>query len=100
MIMIHMIQMKFLMSLWNLKTYMKNIVLIHKKLCLNGSKNDFSILFEGAQGTLFDIDHGTYPYVTSSKNLSIKSLVSAKPIQQELAKAHSLQNYLTNLELC
>jgi adenylosuccinate synthase len=29
-----------------------------------------SILFEGAQGTLLDIDHGTYPYVTSS-NASI-----------------------------
>jgi adenylosuccinate synthase len=24
------------------------------------------LLFEGAQGTLLDIDHGTYPYVTSS----------------------------------
>ena len=29
-----------------------------------------SMLFEGAQGTLLDIDHGTYPYVTSS-NASI-----------------------------
>ncbi len=29
-----------------------------------------SIMFEGAQGTLLDIDHGTYPYVTSS-NASI-----------------------------
>ena len=29
-------------------------------------KDDNSILFEGAQGTLLDIDHGTYPYVTSS----------------------------------
>jgi adenylosuccinate synthase len=27
-----------------------------------------SILFEGAQGTLLDIDHGTYPYVTSSNS--------------------------------
>jgi adenylosuccinate synthase len=27
---------------------------------------DKPILFEGAQGTLLDIDHGTYPYVTSS----------------------------------
>jgi adenylosuccinate synthase len=26
----------------------------------------YSILFEGAQATLLDIDHGTYPYVTSS----------------------------------
>lgn len=28
------------------------------------------ILFEGAQGTLLDIDHGTYPYVTSSNVIS------------------------------
>ncbi|HEX2253068.1 MAG TPA: adenylosuccinate synthase [Thermoanaerobaculia bacterium] len=27
-----------------------------------------SVLFEGAQGTLLDIDHGTYPYVTSSSS--------------------------------
>src|SRR6202140_402907 len=25
-----------------------------------------SVMFEGAQGTMLDIDHGTYPYVTSS----------------------------------
>ena len=30
------------------------------------SKEGQSILFEGAQGSLLDIDHGTYPYVTSS----------------------------------
>jgi adenylosuccinate synthase len=29
-------------------------------------KRGENILFEGAQGTLLDIDHGTYPYVTSS----------------------------------
>lgn len=28
--------------------------------------NNKNILFEGAQGTLLDIDHGTYPFVTSS----------------------------------
>ena len=28
-------------------------------------QQDKSILFEGAQGSLLDIDHGTYPYVTS-----------------------------------
>jgi adenylosuccinate synthase len=27
-----------------------------------------SVLFEGAQGTMLDIDHGTYPYVTSSSS--------------------------------
>ena len=29
-------------------------------------KGGANLLFEGAQGTLLDIDHGTYPYVTSS----------------------------------
>ncbi|HKV03747.1 MAG TPA: adenylosuccinate synthase [Candidatus Acidoferrales bacterium] len=29
-----------------------------------------SVLFEGAQGTMLDIDHGTYPFVTSSNSIS------------------------------
>jgi adenylosuccinate synthase len=29
-------------------------------------RNGHNVLFEGAQGTLLDIDHGTYPFVTSS----------------------------------
>ncbi len=34
---------------------------------LNGILRDGgSVMFEGAQGTMLDIDHGTYPYVTSS----------------------------------
>jgi len=37
-------------------TYLLNNALGHRK----------KILLEGAQGTLLDIDHGTYPYVTSS----------------------------------
>ncbi|NLO88743.1 MAG: adenylosuccinate synthase [Clostridia bacterium] len=33
-------------------------------------KSDKNVLFEGAQGTLLDIDHGTYPYVTCSQPVS------------------------------
>jgi adenylosuccinate synthase len=33
-------------------------------------RNGQSLLFEGAQGSLLDIDHGTYPYVTSSNCLA------------------------------
>ena len=33
-------------------------------------KNGSRILFEGAQGTLLDIDHGTYPFVTSSNTVA------------------------------
>lgn len=35
-----------------------------------GLKADKKILFEGAQGTHLDIDHGTYPFVTSSNPIS------------------------------
>ena len=31
--------------------------------------NDRLVLFEGAQGALLDIDHGTYPFVTSSNTV-------------------------------
>jgi adenylosuccinate synthase len=33
-------------------------------------KNNQNILFEGAQGTQLDIDHGTYPFVTSSNTIA------------------------------
>lgn len=35
-----------------------------------GIQDNKSILLEGAQGTLLDVDHGTYPYVTSSSPTS------------------------------
>jgi adenylosuccinate synthase len=34
------------------------------------AKADKGILFEGAQGTFLDIDHGTYPFVTSSNTVA------------------------------
>ena len=41
--------------------------LIDTSLFLNGEiHRGAKVLFEGAQGTLLDIDHGTYPFVTSS----------------------------------
>lgn len=36
------------------------------KYLYEASKAKKNILFEGAQGTLLDVDHGTYPFVTSS----------------------------------
>jgi adenylosuccinate synthase len=41
------------------------VVFLHQAL-----EKKASILFEGAQGTFLDIDHGTYPYVTSSNTTS------------------------------
>jgi len=35
------------------------------------------ILFEGAQGTMLDVDHGTYPFVTSSNTVAAQAAVGA-----------------------
>jgi len=40
-------------------------------------KNGRHILFEGAQGTQLDIDHGTYPFVTSSNTVSGNACIGA-----------------------
>jgi adenylosuccinate synthase len=45
-----------------LKQYVTNTVVLLDQAMSNGQ----NILFEGAQGTFLDIDHGTYPFVTSS----------------------------------
>lgn len=47
-------------------------LLIHKAL-----KAGKKVLFEGAQGSLLDIYHGTYPFVTSSSTLAGSALVGA-----------------------
>merc|ERR1712100_280445 len=41
------------------------------------AKAKHNILFEGAQGTLLDLDHGTYPYVTSSNPVSGGACIGA-----------------------
>jgi adenylosuccinate synthase len=49
-----------------LEKYVKNTSLILYKETKKGKH----ILFEGAQGALLDLDHGTYPYVTSSNTVA------------------------------
>jgi adenylosuccinate synthase len=46
----------------SLRPFVANTVVYLHRAIERGKK----ILFEGAQGTFLDIDHGTYPYVTSS----------------------------------
>jgi adenylosuccinate synthase len=47
------------------------------------SRKRKKILFEGAQGTLLDVDHGTYPYVTSS-NASVGGAISGTGVTPTL----------------
>ena len=61
------IESEFLKSI----EYIKKFKHIDSEHYLNkASKNGKKILAEGAQGTLLDIDFGTYPYVTSSNTIT------------------------------
>jgi adenylosuccinate synthase len=49
-----------------LAPYVTNISIVIDRAIKNGRQ----VLFEGAQGTHLDIDHGTYPFVTSSNTIA------------------------------
>jgi len=56
------VQAAYLEAAEKLREFVGNtVVYLH-----NAMKEKREMLFEGAQGTYLDIDHGTYPYVTSS----------------------------------
>jgi len=57
---------EFTAYLKKLKPYICDTPLLVNQLVEQGK----NILFEGAQGTFLDVDHGTYPFVTSSNTLA------------------------------
>ena len=65
---------------------------------LNKGKN---VLLEGAQGTFLDIDHGTYPFVTSSSTISanacIGSGIGPKKIDKILGVTKAIHTYVVYL---
>jgi adenylosuccinate synthase len=54
-----------------LRPYVTNISLLLDSMI----EDDENILFEGAQGTHLDIDHGTYPFVTSSNTVAAEAAI-------------------------
>lgn len=48
------------------KKYVRNTSILVNQLIKDGK----NVLFEGAQGTSLDVDHGTYPFVTSSNTVA------------------------------
>ena len=61
---------KLIESFEEIKLFVTDI----KPLLLNLTDSS-NVVFEGAQGTMLDIDHGTYPFVTSS-NTTLSGLIS------------------------
>ncbi len=57
--------------------FLKKIQITDTEIFLNKAlRNGQKVLAEGAQATLLDIDHGSYPYVTSSNTLASAACVS------------------------
>ena len=47
------------------------------RLCWDALDAGRTVLFEGAQATLLDLDHGTYPFVTSSNPIAGAATIGA-----------------------
>ena len=62
----------------HIKTYIIDTDEYINDLCKKGG-----VVFEGAQGTMLDIDHGTFPYVTSS-NTTLSGVVSGTGVNMSL----------------
>ncbi len=56
------VETTYLKAAETLQPFVTNTVVYLHRALASGKK----VLFEGAQGTFLDLDHGTYPYVTSS----------------------------------
>ncbi len=56
------------------------------KLAWDLLDEDKKVLLEGAQGTLLDIDHGTYPYVTSSSTISAGACIGLGLSPKDIGK--------------
>ena len=53
------------------------------------------VLFEGAQGTLLDLDHGTYPFVTSSSPIAAGAAVSSASAESHRRGPRRAKAYVT-----
>lgn len=57
-------------------SFLKKLQITDTEIIINEAiKNNKKVLAEGAQATLLDIDHGTYPYVTSSNTIASTACV-------------------------
>ena len=56
-----------------LRPYVRDTVVYINQALKKGQQ----LLFEGAQGTILDVDHGTYPYVTSSNTVAASACIGS-----------------------
>ena len=67
---IHKIKNNYYEELLSMSNYLNSFSVPLWKIINELGQNNKNIVFEGAQGSMLDIDFGTYPYVTSSNTIS------------------------------
>jgi adenylosuccinate synthase len=70
-------------NLKKIRTRLLSFAINTPEYLYNAAKNGKKILFEGAQGTMLDVDHGTYPFVTSS-NASVGGAITGSGVSPTL----------------
>lgn len=77
-----------------LKPYISDTALYLNEKIIEGKK----VIFEGAQGSLLDLDHGTYPYVTSSSPTSLSIPLNAGIAPNKISKVLAIMKaYMTRV---
>lgn len=71
--------------------YLKQYTIADTELLINAAlKGNKRILAEGAQATMLDIDHGTYPYVTSSNTIAAAACVGLGVPPQKVGEIYGV----------
>jgi adenylosuccinate synthase len=71
--------------------YLKKFEQINSEYFINNSiKENKKVLAEGAQGTLLDIDFGSYPYVTSSNTICAGACIGLGISPAKIGKVHGI----------
>jgi adenylosuccinate synthase len=82
---------------WEAVDYLKTLNIVSSDW-LRKQKDTKRILAEGAQGTMLDIDHGSYPFVTSSTTLSSGSATGLAMPPQSIERVFGVfKSYLTRV---
>lgn len=77
-----------------LKKYITDTSVLLNRMIDSGKK----VVFEGAQGSLLDLDHGTYPFVTSSSPTSVSIPVNAGIAPYKVQKVLAImKSYMTRV---
>ena len=78
--------------------YLKTLNIVDKNWIRDNESKGCTILAEGAQGSMLDIDHGTYPYVTSSNTLSSYAPIGLGLSPKSIDKVYGItKSYMTRV---